>query len=188
MEKLVFSSLSDSSVLSSLYCGIDEMDEYIHSSLQMSIDARFCKAYSVSLNREIVAFFALNYDSLELDVQAAYDLLHKEHAPIDIDLKYEEIFKEKQSYPALEISYIAVSKDFQRKDIGTRIVDEVFQMVRERAIAGCQFVTVMAYDKVRYSAKGFYQKLGFNEIGRGSADTIRMYRPVYTLPDDYFIV
>ena len=88
MEKLVFSSLTDSSVLSSLYCGIDEMDEYIHSSLQMSIDARFCKAYSVSLNGEIVAFFALNYDSLELDVQAAYDLLHKEHNPIDIDLKY----------------------------------------------------------------------------------------------------
>ena len=44
----------------------------------------------------------------------------------------------------------------------------------------------MAYDKAQYSAKGFYQKLGIFEIGRGSDDTIRMYRPVYTLPDDYF--
>lgn len=186
MENLTFASLPNTSVLSSFYCGVDEMDAYVHQSLQMSIDACYCKAYSVSLNGDIIAFFALNYDCLELDIQTAYDLLHKEKDAIDIKLEYEEIFKEKQYYPAMEISFLAVRKDYQRLDVGTIIIDTIFQMIKERAIAGCQFVTVMAYDKSGYSAVDFYKKMGFSEIGSSSYDTVRMYRPVYTLSDDYF--
>ena len=115
-------------------------------------------------------------------------LSHKEKEAIDIKLEYEEIFKEKQYYPAMEISFLAVKDEYQGLDVGTRIIDAIFQMVKDRAIAGCQFVTVMAYDKPSYSAVDFYKKMGFTRIGESSYDTVRMYKPIYTLSDDYFFI
>ena len=46
----------------------------------------------------------------------------------------------------------------------------------------------MAYDKPSYSAVDFYKKMGFTRIGESSYDTVRMYKPIYTLSDDYFFI
>ena len=78
------------------------MNDYIHQKLQDSINAKFCKAFSVRLEGHIVAFFALNFDSLELDYQEAFDVIHREKNPIDIKLEFEEepVHKTGTRYPA----------------------------------------------------------------------------------------
>lgn len=183
--RLEFSAITNTDCLSSFKCGIDEMDDYIHHKLHNSINARFCKAFSVSLDGKIVAFFALNFDSLELDYQEAYDVIHRDENPIDINLEFEEAFKDKHSYPALEISFLAVCEKFHCKHIGTRIIDEIIRMAKNQTLAGCQFITVMAYDpNPEDSAVGFYQKIGFSVLGRRNKDTVRMYKPVFVYTED----
>ena len=162
------------------------MDGYIHQKLQDSINAKFCKAFSVSLDGKIVAFFALNFDSLELDYQEAFDVIHREKNPIDINLEFEEAFKDKHSYPALEISFLAVCKELQGNHIGARIVDEIIETAQNQTIAGCQFITVMAYDpNPEDSALGFYKKIGFSILKKGSKDTVRMYKPIFIYSDEF---
>ena len=183
---LEFSAISNTDCLSSFKCGIDEMDGYIHQKLQDSINAKFCKAFSVSLDGKIVAFFALNFDSLELDYQEAFDVIHREKNPIDINLEFEEAFKDKHSYPALEISFLAVCKELQGNHIGARIVDEIIKTAQNQTIAGCQFITVMAYDpNPEDSALGFYKKIGFSILKKGSKDTVRMYKPIFIYSDEF---
>lgn len=163
------------------------MDGYIHQKLQASIDAKFCKAFSVSLDGQIVAFFALNFDSLELDYQEAFDVIHREKNPIDIKLEFEEAFKNKQSYPALEISFLAVCEKLHHNHIGARIVEEIIKTAQGQSIAGCQFITVMAYDpNPEDSAAKFYKKIGFSVLKKGSKDTVRMYKPVFIYHEDEY--
>ena len=89
MDRLEIFPLENVSRMFSFSCGEESMDEYIRNGLQQSIEAHFCKAFEVKCKGEIVAFFALNFDSLE----------------------YEDVFKNKHSYPAIEISFLAVRND-----------------------------------------------------------------------------
>ena len=71
-----FRRFVDSSILQGFTCGVDEMDEFIHHRLQYSIDANFCIPYIVIENGEIVAFFALSYDSLVLPADYMEDFMN----------------------------------------------------------------------------------------------------------------
>lgn len=52
------------------------------------------------------------------------------------------MFSQKSSFPAVEISYLAVRDDFRGLGIGTTILDVVKEKALEQDFAGCQFVTV----------------------------------------------
>lgn len=178
--------LSETSILSSFHCGIEEMDVFIHETLQNAITANACKAFCLYAENEVVAIYAMNFDALILKTQEAYNLLHRDREPIDIKLEYEDIFKSVQSHPAIEISYLAVRQDCQKKKLGTLIIDHIIEEAISQTLAGCQFVTVSAYDTPKYSAVEFYEKCGFAKTSGGGKDSVRMFRPLFTLPDEYF--
>ena len=179
MDRLEIFPLENVSRMFSFSCGEESMDEYIRNGLQQSIEAHFCKAFEVKCKGEIVAFFALNFDSLELDCQEAYDILHRKDNPIEIALEYEDVFKNKHSYPAIEISFLAVRNDVRNSGIGSAVLSEIIRLGKAQPIAGCQFITVMAYYRKGYSAAGFYKKKGFTKIKGGGKETIRMFLPLY---------
>ena len=52
---LVFERIDDASVLSNFYCGIPEMDDFIHEKLQGYLNRTGCDAYVVRLEDRIVA-------------------------------------------------------------------------------------------------------------------------------------
>lgn len=61
-----------------------------------------------------------------------------------------------------------------------------FKIAQDQRIAGCQFITVMAYDpNPKDSAVGFYKKIGFSILKKGSKDTVRMYKPVFIYSDEF---
>lgn len=157
MDRLEIFPLENVSRMFSFSCGEESMDEYIRNGLQQSIEAHFCKAFEVKCKGEIVAFFALNFDSLE----------------------YEDVFKNKHSYPAIEISFLAVRNDVRNSGIGSAVLSEIIRLGKAQPIAGCQFITVMAYYRKGYSAAGFYKKKGFTKIKGGGKETIRMFLPLY---------
>lgn len=143
MELLTFEPLADCSMLSDFSCGVDEMDHFIHFRLENSVNNHYCQPYIVyDKTKEIVAFFALSFDSLEFDQDDIDDLfsgVSTGDVP-DVDEAYIEDFKTKLHHPALEITFLAVrnskNNNKQRKGIGRFIVDSITQLAMEQKIAG----------------------------------------------------
>lgn len=178
--RLVIRRLTDFSLLSNFECGIPEMDRFIHSGFEDSVTNHFCIPYSVHIDGKFVALFALNFDAVILPEEYKDDLKLGATAfgiPV-VDESYEDTFWTKWHYPAMEISYFAVQKEFQHREFGRFLIEEIVCLARSQDIAGCQFVTVEAYRKAGYSAEGFYRKCRFSRCADPdpSGDTVRMYR------------
>ena len=43
------------------------MDKFIRGDFRLSVENHYCQAYAVKFEEEIVAIFALSFDSLDLD-------------------------------------------------------------------------------------------------------------------------
>ena len=93
------------------------MDDFIHSSLDDSIRNHYCNSYSVHLGSELVAMFALSFDSLELDSDSLEEMtegINTANKP-DLSKNYVDTFLSKHHYPALEIAYLAVEEKHRKK-------------------------------------------------------------------------
>ena len=64
---LVFERIDDASVLSNFYCGIQDMDNFIHEKLQGYLSRTDCEAYAIKIGDDIVAMLSLGEDTLCLD-------------------------------------------------------------------------------------------------------------------------
>lgn len=183
LPRLAISRLTDFSLLSDFQCGIPEMDRFIHSRFEDSVAHHFCVPYSVHIDDKAVALFALNFDAVILPEDYKDDLKLGATAfgPPGISESYEDTFWSKWHYPAIEISYFAIQMEYQQRQIGRRLIEEIVQLARRQSIGGCQFVTVEAYRKPGYSAEGFYRKCLFSRCADPDpvGDTIRLYRFLY---------
>ncbi len=188
LGNLIFESLTDFSLLDSFHSGIEEMDTFIHGDFRLSVENHFCQAYTVSLEEEIVALFALSFDSLDLDSDDKGEMqsgISSAGTP-NIGLNYQETFYSKPRYPSLDIAYLAVQEKWRDKHIGDFIIQKIADLARSQTLAGCQFLTVEALATSKYSAVGFYDKCGFapNEFKKPYKDTLRMYMPLYIRDDE----
>ena len=61
----------------------------------------------------------------------------------------------KPRYPALDIAYLAVQKQWRGRGVGNLLIDTIAQQARNQSFAGCQFLTVEALATSEYSAVGF---------------------------------
>lgn len=175
--------------LDKFYCGIAEMDKFIHNSngFIMSIDNHYCKAFVVKdESNDIVAMFALNFDAISFDSENFDDIFSGALGSTpDIDFEYQEIFKSKVHHPALEITYLAVREDKQRQGIGEYLIEEIASAAQKQPLAGCEFLTVSAYHSGNYTAVNFYSKCLFSilDISRDTKTTTRMFRMLYPKQD-----
>ena len=120
MNNLTIRQIEDASSLANFHCGIHAMDEFIHSSLNDSIRNHYCNSYSVYLGSELVAMFALSFDSLELDSDSLEEMaegINIANKP-DLSKNYVDTFLSKHHYPALEIAYLAVEEKHAQKVLG----------------------------------------------------------------------
>ena len=166
--------------LGTFHCGVKAMDDFIHTNMELSVRNSFCKLYMVkNEGQEIVALFALSFDSLRLDLDDKDDLQNDFAGTSMPNLigAYDETFWAKAHYPALEIAYLAVDERFQQQHIGHDLIETIVEKAKRQDLAGCQFVTVDAYCTKEYSAVPFYYKCGFANIDIVPIyDTVRMYR------------
>jgi len=171
--------------LNEFYCGIESMDRFIHGPFAMSIRNHFCNAYVVKDSKdEILAMFALSFDSIDLDADDVSDLqsgVSSTGVP-NIETQYEETFYCKRRYPALDIAYLAVNRKVQHKGLGSAIIEIIAKKAIEQDLAGCQFLSVEALATKEYNAVGFYLKCGFipNELPNPNKDTRRMFKTLRT--------
>ena len=180
--QLRFERVNDTSVLDDFNCGLDVMDRFIHSNLQWCIDYHYCVVYAVKEADNIVAIVALGCDKLELGVCDKDELRMGFFPKPEIDFNYQETFWAKSSYPAIEITYLAVRKDKRHSGIGEYIIEAIAQRALDSRfnMAGCQFLTVEAYSRGSNSAVGFYDKCDFvaAEEPNPNKETLRMYKTI----------
>lgn len=171
--------------LQKFYCGIPTMDNFIHSGLELCVSNHYCSLFQVinKDNDETIALFSLAFDSLTLDNDDKEEVLSGASMtpqPL-ISPEYEETFLNKTSYPAIEITYLAVSQSYRKVGIGTRIIEAILSAIRKQKLAGCQFVTVEALFDTNYSAISFYYKCLFTpcELPNPNKGTLRMFKTLY---------
>ena len=172
---LRFSEESSADILKSFECGIQEMDCFIHDTLDTFLknDSRFKLNVVTDDEQGIVAIFIISPGILIDNDGEFQDIPYgKPWIYIDEDLQMQS----GTMYPSLEIDYLAVRKDVRERGYGSRIIEELSL----RAKSGkCYFLTVDAYTK-GYSAIPFYEKQGFFALQEYSDeyDTLRMARRV----------
>ena len=182
---LKVSAFKDISELADFYCGVTEMDDFIHrsSGFMLSLDNHFCKAFIVrDIADEVVALFALNFDSVQFDEENLDDMFSGALSTTpDISYDYKDVFISKSHHPALEITYLAVKEDKRSQGIGKELINKIASAAQKQVFAGCEFLTVSAYHNKEYSAVNFYSKCMFNtlDIRRDNPSTTRMFRILY---------
>lgn len=182
-SNLTSEKLTDFHCLKTFNSGIEAMDTFIQGDFRMSVENHYCSAYGVWYKDELVAIYALSFDSLDLDSDDKEELevgISSIGTP-DIDLNYKDTFYAKPRYPALDISYLAVKEEYRGNRVGQSIVELIADKARSQSFAGCQFLTVEALATSEYSAVGFYERCGFtaNEVRKPYKDTLRMFRTLY---------
>ena len=154
LRQVVIEPIKDFHCLSDFHSGIETMDAFIHGDFQLSVENHYCSAYSVKHNSELIAIFALSFDSLDLDIddKENLDTLSHETNKPSIDWNYQDTFYSKPRYPALDIAYLAVKKEWQRQHIGKFLISQIAEKARTQSFAGCQFLTVESLATRDYSA------------------------------------
>ena len=180
--------LEDFHCLNTFCSGVESMDIFIRGDFRLSIENHYCTAYLAKYGEEVVAVFALSFDSLDLDIDDKDELntgLSSTGTP-DIDWNYRDTFYAKPRYPALDIAYLAVQKEWRGKRIGHYLIEMIAEQARSQSFAGCQFLTVEALATSEYSAVGFYSRCGFtaNEVKNPNKDTLRMFRTLYVKEEE----
>lgn len=176
--------VKDFSELEDFYCGQKDMDEFIHSpsGLVMSVENHYCKCFSVKgEDNSLVAIFALSFDAVTLDSDSLDDLFSGIMSAVpNINIEYMDNFKSKNHHPALEITYLAVRKEYRGNKIGEMIIEGIVNVAKKQNIAGCEFLTVDAFHNKEYSAVGFYSRCQFYTLDlTPRKDTTRMFRMLY---------
>jgi GNAT superfamily N-acetyltransferase len=188
-SNLTSEKITDFHCLETFYSGVEAMDKFIQGDFRMSVENHYCSAYGVWYKEELVAIYALSFDSLDLDSDDKEELdtgISSTGTP-NVDLNYKETFYAKPRYPALDIADLAVREEYRGNKVGQSIVELIADRARSQTFAGCQFLTVEALATSEYSAVGFYQRCGFtaNEVRKPYKDTLRMFRTLYTNEEDY---
>ena len=183
-SNLTSQRLTDFHCLSTFFSGVEAMDKFIQGDFLMSVDNHYCTAYGIWYKDELVAIYALSFDSLDLDTDDKEELesgISSTGTP-NIDYNYKDTFYAKPRYPALDIAYLAVKQEYRGNNVGLSIVEMIAEQARSRTFAGCQFLTVEALATSEYSAVGFYERCGFtaNELKKPYKDTLRMFRTLYS--------
>lgn len=189
IKDLFVERAEDLTELQSFECGNRLMDDFLHSYLAECSAAHFCTVYFVRLERngELAAIFALSFDSVTLN-EDDFDDMRIGAAGTGLpqmNANFRERFEQKYSYPALEITYLAVHKKYQHLKIGSVLVDTIDGMAKQQRLAGCVFLTVNALHTPAYSARGFYERNGFALLtATPTMDVWPMYRTLWQDDDE----
>lgn len=167
-EELIIEQIQDFAELQLFESGNQQMDDFIHTYLGECDASHYCQTYAVRTfnNQKVLAIFSLAFDSVKLD-EDDFDDMRIGAAGTgkpSVDDWFRDRFEEKAIYPALEIAYLAVSKDSQHQHLGSEILAQIEYMAKSQKMAGCVFLTVNALHTKDYSAVSFYEKNSFAKL------------------------
>lgn len=162
--------------LSAFSCGVEELDKFFHTEIKECVKYHYLSAYCAYLDSgEIISAFTIMHDALMIEgftekENFIEDLIH-ETDPVTVDF-----LAKQSSYPAINIGHLGVKVNYQKKGIGTAILDFVSATYSNYRQAGCQFLTVDALsnnDVFEFYLKNLFN---FQTIRDINSATRRMYK------------
>lgn len=176
---LIYERIDDTSILSDFYCGIKEMDDFIHYRLQDHINDEHLDTYIVRQGATIVALISLKPDAVQLDDDDKDDML------LGVNPKPEKAFQDHElleagRFDAIEIAYLAVDHNWHHQGLGKFIINTICEKATSD-YPNCEFITVQAYHTAEYSPIGFYRRCLFfpAELPNPASDVLKMYRVLH---------
>ena len=146
-----FKAVEDFSVFGGFSCRDDDLNDFILNDAQAQQEQLLSVTYAYRLKLDgdyspPVAFVSLANDSLKLKP------LQKQSAGLG-DIEYQE-------FPAVKVCRLGVHVEFQRKGIGTQLLNIIKELFLTENRTGCRFITVDAYNNPGTLA--FYQANDFD--------------------------
>ena len=116
-SELIIEVADEYDSLKSFESGNQQMDDFIHDYLSACSRSHFCITYYVRFKPkgDVIALFSLSNDSVDLS-EDDFDDMRIGAAGTELPLvenTFRERFEKKCTYPALEITYLAVNKNYQ---------------------------------------------------------------------------
>lgn len=137
-------------------CGENDLNDFLFNEAAIHQKHFGLVTYLLETDSETIAYYSLSNDSLKIDDKENFK---EELSEIDIHTNYFEFFFEQDTYPAVKIGRLAVTKNYQSKGIGQFIIDYLIESFRTNNKAGCQFITVDAINQPRVLS--FYDRNKF---------------------------
>lgn len=174
-----FTSL-DIDELQSFCCGCKMLDSNIKSNLFIGSENHYFSAYTVRFKStsDLIAVFTLANDALIVQSDEDKKDIVAE-SPIIGESNYVDYFLEQLSFPAINITHLAVDKNWQSRGVGRIILDVIIATYSNYKPSGCQFVTVDAINDSRVM-KFYTNKNGFTPLTNRDMynSTRRLYLPL----------
>lgn len=141
-------------------CGDDDLNEFLLKDSFDNIKNSLCTIFLCIYGTEVVGFFSLSADSIEVNDK--------------LNIVYPE-------YPSIKIGRLAVSKDYQDLHIGSLMISWIIGFCRNlRAEIGIRFISVDAYNNertIKFYKNNFFVCLD-SVIKKRGRRNIPMYRDI----------
>ena len=146
------------------------MDDFIrnkHKGLQKHIELGLSHLWLVYEKEKVIAFFALSKDALTLNSEDKHMIEMRQKTDFFPHFD-EEHFWIQEKYAAIEIDYLVVAEEKQRKGIGSFIIASIEEYARNDKLSSTLFLTVEALNSKEQNSIEFYNKCGFrlSEVGK----------------------
>ena len=131
-------------------CGDEDLNGFLMDDARFYDEQMLAHTYVLAEDAEIVAYYCLLNDKIsQTDLDKS--LWRKLRKAIPHEKHYD-------SYPAVKIGRLAISKKYAGHYIGTRLLDAIkLKLYENSEYSACRFLTVDAYR----GAEGFYARNGF---------------------------
>lgn len=153
--------------LKSFDCGDVDLNSFIIDDAPYYQEQMLANTFILEDDSETIAYYSLLNDKIS-NTTVPKNLWRK----LRNEIPHEKHFN---SYPAVKIGRLAVSKSYKNSGIGTKIILGIKQMlISQHSQSACRFLTVDAYKE----AIAFYEKNGFKKLVNETDDnayTIPMY-------------
>lgn len=171
VSDLLIQPLADGDDFTSFSCGVNSLDDFFQKEVVFCHKHGYLTAYVVRSkeSKSIIGLFALSNDVISLEEDDVEEMKDK------IDDEYKFMLARQSSFPAVNISHLAVGTEYQSKGIGRIIVSYIIAMVKRLRFSGIQFLTVDSMNNPRTNK--FYLDLDFSNrsIDDFGEETRRMF-------------
>lgn len=156
-EDLEFVLIRAGHDLSGFHSAEPELDEFLKEDALVSQDNLISVTRLVFWKGNLVGYFTLISDSIEVRAVEACDREESYHF---------------RKYPALKIARLATHSDCERFGVGRSMLRKIFTIaITLSHYIGCRIITVDS----KHSAVDFYKKFAFKQAIRTPGETVPLY-------------
>ncbi len=151
-DQLSLEPLTEANKPTEFDCGDEDLNDFILNDALKHQDSHVAVTTILRYEGKTIAFYSIAADNIRLDDEEA--------AAICAELGVERAYPD---YPAIKICRLAVSKEYQGRQVGTLLFLDVLGYTRElQKTVGVRYITVDAYTQ----SVRFYEKFRFqrNEL------------------------